>query len=177
LAQARTAREILLLRHAKSSWEEPRRDDHARPLAPRGRDAADRMASYLQRRGVEPALILCSTAARTRETLALILAGLRRTGRVEFEQGLYLAEGEEMLRRLQEVEDSVTSVMLVGHNPGLQELALMLCGGGEAAALKAMRAKYPTGALAEIAVPAAHWRDLRPGMGRLARFTVPRELP
>jgi len=169
-------RRIYLLRHAKSAWDDAAKDDHDRDLAPRGRQAAERMAAYCRAEGIAPALVLCSTARRTRETLARLVPHLSGAARIEFEEGLYLAAAEELLRRLRRVEDSLRSVMLIGHNPGMHELVLQLVGGGDAAALQRLRGKFPTGALAEIAFAAERWRDIDTDRGRLLRFVVPREL-
>lgn len=170
-------RRIYLLRHAKSSSDDAARDDHDRDLAPRGRQAAERMGVYCAAEGIAPALVLCSTARRTRETLARLVPHLKGTERIELEDGLYLAGATDLLRRLRRLEDPVRSVMLIGHNPGMHQFALLLCGGGDAAALARLRAKYPTGGLAEIALTVDRWRDADTGQGRLARFVVPRELP
>lgn len=169
-------RRLYLLRHAKSSWDDAARDDHDRDLSPRGRLAVERMGEYCSAEGIVPALVLCSTARRARETLARLVPHLAATGRIEFEQGLYLASANEMLRRLRRIEDSVPSVMLVGHNPGMQELAVNLCGGGDVDTLARLRSKYPTGALAEIALAASHWREADIDNGTLVRFVAPRDL-
>jgi phosphohistidine phosphatase len=169
-------RRLYLLRHAKSSWGDAARDDHDRDLSPRGRQAADRMGAYCGAERIAPALVLCSTARRTRETLARLVPHLTGAGRIEVEQGLYLASSTELLRRLRRIDDSARAVMLIGHNPGLQELAVNLCGGGDAAALARLRAKYPTGAMAEIVLSIDHWRDADIDKGALARFVAPRDL-
>jgi phosphohistidine phosphatase len=170
-------RRVYLLRHAKSSTDDAVRDDHDRDLAPRGREAAERMGAYCGAQGIAPALVLCSTARRARETLARVMPHLKGTERIEFAEGLYLAGATEMLRRLRRLEDSVHSVMLIGHNPGMHEFALLLCGGGDTAALARLRGKYPTAALAEIVLTVDRWRDTDADQGRLARFVVPRDLP
>lgn len=170
-------RRIFLLRHAKSDWGDAGRDDHDRVLAPRGREAGSAMAAYFRRSGIAPALILCSTATRARATLDLILPGLAPPGRVEYEDGLYLAEPERLLRRLRAVDDDEPSVMLIGHNPGLHGLAVALVGEGDPGDMDRLRQKYPTGALAEVEAPIRRWRELSPGDNRLVRFVVPRELP
>jgi len=170
-------RRIYLLRHAKSAWDAPDTGDHDRDLAPRGRQAAERIGAYCGARGISPALVLCSTARRARETLARLVPHLKGAARIVFEEELYLADASLLLRRIRRVEDSLRSVMLIGHNPGFWELALMLSGDGEAGALARLRAKYPTGALAEIAFAAERWRDVDADRGRLVGFVVPRDLP
>lgn len=170
-------RRLYLLRHAKSSWDDAARDDHDRDLTGRGRQAAERMGLLCATDGIAPALVVCSTARRARETLARLVPHLAGTGRIEFEEGLYLAGAAELLRRVRRIEDAVASAMLIGHNPGLQELAVLLCASGDQAALAKMRSKFPTAALAEIVLPIARWRDADADCGRLVRFVVPRDLP
>ncbi|MCC6468069.1 MAG: histidine phosphatase family protein [Alphaproteobacteria bacterium] len=170
------SRRLYLMRHAKSSWDDAAPDDRGRDLSARGRAAADRMGAFCGAERIAPALVLCSTARRARETLARLVPHLPGSRRIEFEDGLYLAGAAELVRRLRRVEDPVRSVMLVGHNPGLQELAATLCASGDEAALARLRGKYPTGALAEITLPIEHWRQLEIDTGMLVRFVAPRDL-
>jgi phosphohistidine phosphatase len=166
---------LYLLRHAKSSWDDPSLPDHERPLAPRGRRAAARVAEHLSREGIRPALVLCSSSLRTRQTLELLAAALADVP-TQVEADLYGA-GERSLRaRLKRLPDSADSVLIVGHNPGLHDLARALAAGGEAEALVRLRAKMPTGALATLAAPVTRWRDLRPGGAELVAFVAPRQL-
>ena len=109
---------LWLLRHAKSSWEEPGLADHDRPLAPRGRKASKRIARWVSANGVQPELVLCSTAIRARATLDLI-SGALGSPVVRFEDGIYHATAEGLLERLRTVPDDVGDVLVVGHNPGL----------------------------------------------------------
>ena len=120
---------LLLLRHAKSSWDEPGLADRDRPLAPRGRRAAKALAGHLGQEGVQPALVLCSSARRARETLERIAPALGEAD-VTIEDGLYGATEDDLLERLRAVPDSVPSAMLIGHNPAIQALALCLAGSG-----------------------------------------------
>src|SRR5262245_5412800 len=113
---------LYLLRHAKSSWDDESLADHDRPLSARGRRAADAIGTYLREHGIEPELILCSSSTRTRETLARI--GLDG----EIERDLYGASASELLARVSELPPSLGSVMLIGHNPGMHDLALGLTG-------------------------------------------------
>jgi phosphohistidine phosphatase len=165
-------RSVYLLRHAKSSWKTGR-PDHERPLAGRGRRAAKAIAAHLRDAGIEPELVLCSTARRTRETLELISPALG-SAVVAIEQELYGADNDELLERLRAVPDDVASVMLIGHNPGMQELALDLA--RPSAALRELEAKYPTAALATLAFPGASWQELGPGTSELSGFVKPRDL-
>jgi phosphohistidine phosphatase len=165
---------LWLLRHAKSSWGDPEMEDVDRPLAPRGVRAADRMRDYLDAEGIRPELVLCSSALRTRETLGRILPGLGPELTVRIEPSVYSFEPDQLLDRLREVPADVGSVMLIGHNPAMQELASVLASEGER--LGELRAAFPTAALAELDVPIGSWDELTPGSGRLERFVVPREL-
>ncbi len=164
-------RSLYLLRHAKSSWDDGGLDDHARPLSARGEAAARDMATYLRREAVEPALVLCSTAVRARQTLA----SLPITAEICYEDGLYGASATSLLDRLHGVADVVGSVMVVGHNPGLHELAVLCAGTGQAPELARLRDKLPTGALVKLSFPGP-WASLTPGGATLEALVLPREL-
>ena len=165
---------LWLLRHAKSSWDDPGIGDVERPLAPRGARAADRMRDYFDAEGIRPDLVLCSSALRTRETLGRILPGLGPEMTVRIEPSLYSFEADQLLDRLREVPGDVGSVMLIGHNPAMQELGSVLAAEGDR--LDELRKGFPTAALAELDVPVGSWEELKPGSGRLERFVLPREL-
>jgi phosphohistidine phosphatase len=167
-------RVLYLLRHAKSSWDAPELADHDRPLAPRGVRAAGRIAGHLSAGGVRPALVLCSSSRRTLETLDLIAPALGAP-EVLVEPGIYGADEDDLLLRLRRVDAAVASVMVIGHAPGLPDLALSLAGGGDAAALAALHAKMPTGALATLALR-GDWSGLERAGAELTAFVVPREL-
>ena len=164
---------LWLLRHAKSSWDDPDMEDVDRPLAPRGARAADRMRDYLDAEEIRPELVLCSSALRTRETLARILPGLGSELTVRIEPSVYSFDADALLQRLQQLPADVGSVMLIGHNPAMQELASLLAAGGDR--LDELRRGFPTAALAELDLGGS-WRELAPGKRRLTRFIVPREL-
>jgi phosphohistidine phosphatase len=166
------SRSLFVLRHAKSSWDDPALADHERPLAPRGRRGAKRIAEYMSRTHIEPELVLCSTATRARQTLELVSPALG-SPTVSLEDELYGAPADELLARLGRVPDDVDSVLLVGHNPGLQDLVLELASGGEP--LERVAAKFPTGALATLTL-AETWSRLTPRGAALAAYVVPREL-
>ena len=163
---------LYLLRHAKSSWDDPTLSDHERPLAPRGRRDAKRIAKHLLQLGFESELVLCSPAARTRETLELVRRACGAST-VMLEEELYAASCDELLVRIRLVPDAVTSVMLIGHNPSLQQLALALASAGDE--LERLEAKFPTGALATLAL-AKTWSRLAPGDAVLADYVVPKQL-
>jgi phosphohistidine phosphatase len=179
-SQGRTApepaalmRRLYVLRHAKSSWKQPGLADHDRPLAGRGRHAGEALARHLREQRIEPQLVLCSTALRARETLEHIVPALG-TRAVHFESELYGASAGVLLERLRSVPDTVESVLLIGHNPGVQELALNLA--GEAPQSGRLAAKYPTAALATFAYAGTSWHDLSPGTADLIGFVRPRDL-
>jgi phosphohistidine phosphatase len=163
---------VYVLRHAKSSWKSGR-PDHERPLAPRGRRAGKAIRRHMQGRGIEPELVLCSSAARARETLELIEPALGDAA-IEIERDLYGASSGELLDRLRAVPDAVGSVMLIGHNPGLEQLALALA--KPSAERSELEAKFPTAALATLAFDGASWREIGPGAAELTGFVRPRDL-
>jgi len=149
-------------------------EDVLGPLAPGGGRAADRMCDYLNAEEIRPELALCSSALRTRETLARILPGLGSELTVRIEPSLYSFDADALLQRLQQLPADVGSVMLIGHNPAMQELASLLAARGDR--LDELRRGFPTAALAELDLGGGSWRELAPGTGRLTRFVVPREL-
>jgi phosphohistidine phosphatase len=163
---------LWLLRHAKSSWADPGLDDPDRPLAPRGRRAGELLAAHLAASDVRPAVVLCSSSLRTRETLAAILPALGDTVEIRIERALYGAGAAELLDRLRQVPNRVTSAMLIGHNPGIQDLALTLATSGPA--LAGLREKFPTGALATVELDVDRWRDL--DNGTVTALVTPRSL-
>jgi phosphohistidine phosphatase len=170
------ARTLLLLRHAKSSWDDAALSDHDRPLAPRGERAARLIASHLRAEGIIPALVLCSSARRTRETLAALQPVLGESTEVRIEDRLYGAGATTILAILRAVDAAVSSVMVIGHNPGLEDVAVALAGDGEGAALRQLRAKFPTGALATLELRGPSWAQLDRGDAFLASIVLPRDL-
>jgi phosphohistidine phosphatase len=163
---------LYLLRHAKSSWDDPARADHDRPLAPRGLRAARRMARHLREAGVAPDLVLCSSAVRARQTLELVQPALGDAA-VRVEDGLYAATADRLLERLRALPEPVRSVMLVGHNPGLQDLALDLAARGSR--LPELAAKLPTGALVTLRTDGP-WATLETGAAELVDLVAPRSV-
>jgi phosphohistidine phosphatase len=166
-------RALHLLRHAKSSWDDPSLADVDRPLAPRGRRAATKIGAHLRRAGIAPALVLSSPSRRTLETLELLKLPDQR---VLIEEALYAAGADELLAVLRTVPRSVPSVLLIGHNPGLQQLAVQLAGSGDERDLDRMRAKLPTGALASFELAVTDWKEPAAGTGTLVGYVVPKEL-
>jgi phosphohistidine phosphatase len=168
-----SVRQLFLLRHAKSSWDDPDLADHERPLAPRGLRASRLIAEHLAGTGIAPALVICSTATRARETLEAIQPSLGDEFELRIEPRVYAASAGELLELLRELDDDLESAMLVGHNPGIENLAVELAGRGER--LGELRAKFPTAALATLEFP-GDWPDLRSGRAELLGFVKPREL-
>jgi phosphohistidine phosphatase len=164
---------LYLLRHAKSSWDDPTLADHDRPLAPRGRRAAKVMAKHLERKGIAPELVLCSPSTRTRQTLRRIAPGLGKKANVQIEPELYAASAPVLFDVLHEVPDEVESVMLIGHNPGIQDLALSLASAGPESTR--VRGKFPTAALATLEFNGS-WRELAPASAELVSLAKPKEL-
>jgi phosphohistidine phosphatase len=175
------ARTLLLLRHAKSSWSDATLADFERPLNKRGQKAAPRMGAYLRKQGLMPELVLCSAARRAVETWALAGGALAKSGTApappKHLRSLYLAPPSRILAALRRTPDEVERLLVVGHNPGLEHLALGLAGSGsKPKAHSRLKAKFPTAALAELHFEARNWREVAPGTGRLVRFVTPREL-
>jgi phosphohistidine phosphatase len=168
---------ILLLRHAKSAWGHPGLDDHDRPLNKRGERSAEAMAEHIVHNAPRPDLILCSTAVRTRQTLAPLVHRLASPAPpIALEKGLYLASERELLVRLRAVPEEVGTVLLIGHNEGIGELANALTEEGDPTALAHLQEKFPTGALATLQLDDAPWRDLAPGAAELLSFVRPRDI-
>ncbi len=165
---------LALLRHAKSSWDAKDIDDFDRALNERGRTAAPIMGAALREFNFAPERILCSPAKRTRETLALI-SPFVKDAEVTFDEQLYLTNQDTLLARLKTVPVGVKRVLMVGHNPGLHGLALMLAGTGDAKSISRLEDKFPTGALAIFTFPQVTWRDVTPASGHLEAFVTPRD--
>lgn len=175
-------RQLLLLRHAKSSWGNKALPDQDRPLNPRGRRSALLMRGAMRDLGLAPDMVLLSPSRRTRETLEA-LEPWDDAPLIEPVERLYLASAPQLLEVLHDVPETVRSVMLIGHNPGMHELALLLAGprgtegrkAGTDRAIEHLVAGYPTGALAEFGI-AGPWWQLGTGGGQLIRFLRPRDL-
>ena len=170
-------KKILLLRHAKSGWGDAALADHERPLSRRGERAAEAMADHIVRHAPRPDLILCSTATRTRQTLApLILRLAAPAPLILLEKGLYLASEDALLARLRTVPDHVGTALLIGHNDGIWRLAETLAGKGRAPLLAGLREKFPTGTLVTLGAAIESWHDLAAGSGELLALVRPRDL-
>ena len=168
-------RTVRLLRHAKSSWEDPDLDDHDRPLTARGVRAARLVARHLGASRASVDLVLCSSAVRARQTFDHILGSIGRP-EVRFDTGIYLADGRQLWEKLRGLDDSVGSVLVVGHNPAMQTLAQLLIGGGDSDTVEQVRRYFPTAALATVIMPPGSWSRLVEGSGELQSFVLPRAL-
>ena len=160
---------LALVRHAKSSWADPGIIDHDRPLSSRGRRAALLVGGHLRQVGLRPDLVLCSSATRAQETLELLQ--LPTGSEVLIDGELYAAPAGVLLARLRQVPAEVTCVLLIGHNPGIEELAGMLVAVGTP-----LPEKFPTAAVADLSLPIRTWRELDAGSGELSAFITPRSL-
>jgi phosphohistidine phosphatase len=160
---------LLVLRHAKSSWDDPARDDHERPLNKRGRRDAPRMGELVREYGLMPDVVISSDAVRARLTAEAMAEAAHYAGEILLDQNLYLASPDDILLLLRGVRQNAETVMIVGHNPGLEELVEQLTG---------ERQDLPTAALAQVVLPIDRWRDLTPSTrGQLVGHWRPKELP
>jgi phosphohistidine phosphatase len=178
-------RKLVLLRHAKSAW--PDVPDHERPLAGRGRRDAPTMGRWLRAAGHVPDQVLCSTARRARETWQLAQPELGASPPVSFEDRVYEASAARLLDLARHAPPAVKTLLIVGHDPGISELALMLAGAAApadghsgsgavpAAAVDRMRVKFPTAAIAVLEFTGP-WDQLGPETARLTGFVTPREV-
>jgi phosphohistidine phosphatase len=166
---------LTLLRHAKSGWDDPIARDFDRPLNPRGRRAARTVAAEMRRLGLRFDRVVASPARRVVETLdqvAQVFGPLEPA----YDQRAYLATPETLIELVRETPEEAGRLLLVGHNPGLESLALALTGGRGSPLRDEIALKYPTATVAEIALPAERWRDVREGSGEISRFIRPRDL-
>jgi phosphohistidine phosphatase len=168
-------RRLVLLRHAKSAWPDGV-PDHERPLASRGRRDAPAAGRWLRKSGLLPDRVMCSTAQRARETWQLAEEKLGAHPQTVFEQRVYGAAGAELLDLARHVPAAVATLLIVGHDPGMQDLTLELAsaqpGDEGLEAVSRVRAKFPTAAIAVLAFTGT-WPKLAPGQARLADFAVP----
>ncbi|MCF6124995.1 histidine phosphatase family protein [Mesorhizobium sp. M7A.F.Ca.CA.001.07.2.1] len=169
-------KQLLLLRHAKSSWDDPGLDDFDRPLAERGVKAARSIGRELAARGWLPDLALVSPALRTRDTWRLVAAEWPMEAPVEFVEALYEATAADILAELSKVKAATNTILLLGHNPGLEEFARRLAGSqSDGSARNRLEEKFPTAALARFTVD-TDWTDLAFGGARLTHCLRPKDL-
>lgn len=165
---------LTLLRHAKSTWDDPVARDFDRPLNRRGRKAARTIGREMRALGLRFDKVLASPAVRVTETLADVAEAFGREIEPEFDERVYLASAETLLEFVQATDDAASALLVVGHNPGLENLTLLLTRDGELR--REVLVKYPTATLAQISLPVAHWAEVGAGMGTLTRFIRPRDL-
>jgi phosphohistidine phosphatase len=159
---------LLVLRHAKSSWKDSGLADFERPLNGRGKQASDLIGRFLRKKKIRPDLVLCSTATRARETVRLVLEAARLVVEVRYDQRLYLASADRLAEIISQIEEDRARVMLVGHNPGIEELLSRLTGVTES---------MPTAALAKIELDVDQWSALSEQKpGRLDWLVKPKDL-
>jgi phosphohistidine phosphatase len=168
-------RRLWLLRHAKASWDDPELPDRLRPLTRRGRKATEALAGYLAANAIAPELVLSSPAARAIETWDGIKGALPAEVDVDIDEAIYGADAPALLQRLRRVPAGIDSLLVIGHNPALGDLAHQLAGDGDPSMRERLVAKYPTGALAGLGVPTP-WHEVRWGDATLETYVVPRDL-
>lgn len=167
---------IYVYRHAKAVRDDAATPDFDRALAARGVEAAHRMAQYMNEADIRPQLILCSTSRRTRETLAPVVGAIEHDCTVMLDRKLYLASRERLMSAIARLDDKTTRVMLIGHNPGLQELIQYLAGSGHEQDMARVREKFPAAGLATLRADTPSWAALRPGGCELIGLVPPRTL-
>lgn len=167
---------VTLLRHAKSSWDDPVARDFDRPLNRRGHRAARTMGREMRALGLAFDHAIASPAVRVVETIAGVSEGYGRAIEPAFDQRIYLAAPATLLDLVREADDGAATLLVIGHNPGLESLAMMLTDGEESDMRAALKEKYPTATLAEIGFTVERWSEIDGGTGRLARFIRPRDL-
>lgn len=169
--------QLLLLRHAKSSWDDPAQEDADRQLNERGRHDAAAMGRYMLGGGHVPALALCSPARRARETWALVAAALKQEPVTRFVGDIYdFGDGDVLLEVLQREGGTASPLLVIGHNPSLEGLAIRLCDRDSGILRTRMEKKYPTATLTVFDVKISDWSQLSYGMGRLTAFVRPKDL-
>lgn len=169
-------KQLLLLRHAKSSWDNPALADFDRPLAQRGRKDAQRMSREIADRDWLPQRALVSPAMRTRETWEIVSAEWPRTPEVSFQETMYEASAEQLLAEAQRTPERVETLLMLGHNPDLEDLARGLAGDdSESRAWELLSEKFPTAALARFEFD-GRWEELRLGSARLTDCLRPKDL-
>ncbi len=169
-------RRLMLLRHAKSDSSPAHPRDHERPLSAAGRETAPQIADYLAKHALDPDLVVCSTAVRARETVDRGASAFERKPRIIYDSRVYNADPDKLLNVVQETPDTVHTLLLVGHNPGLQCFAGLLIATGDVEIRQQLLADFPPAGLAIIDFQVDDWRKVHAQGGRLDRFVTPQLL-
>lgn len=168
---------LILFRHAKSGWDDPALRDFDRPLNAKGKRAASAMGRHMRAQGLRFDRAVASPATRVAETLDAFAEGYGRRIDPAWDRRLYLASPETILEIVHEAPDSADALLVSGHNPGIEELVLLLVPDMEGdEARDRVEEKYPTASVAEIGFDVDRWAEVKAGAGRLLRFTRPRDL-
>lgn len=168
-------RRLLLLRHAKSDWPAGVTDSD-RPLNERGTGDAPRMGAFMAAAKLLPGLTLISPARRTRDTWQLIASKLPQPGEFRVDPGLYAASADAILNIIRSAAPEIETLLIIGHNPGLETLARSFAASGNPEAIRRITKKYPTAGLSVIELPANGWKRIAPPAGRLEMFVTPKSL-
>jgi len=170
---------LIIMRHAKSSWTDKELDDFDRPLSRKGKNAAPLVGRALAERNCIPELILCSPARRTRDTLKLAVDAMKLKPPVRYEDQLYsFGNGDSYVNAISR-QKTVSPMMVIGHNPSVQNLALRLLGSQDNKAVQKIKAKFPTAAVAVIALPIEDWKQIQSKselQGEIELFLTPKML-
>jgi phosphohistidine phosphatase len=168
---------LFTFRHAKSGWDQPALRDFDRALNAKGRRAATVMGRHLRDAGLTFDAVIASPAVRVTETLDAMFDGLGRRLSPTWDRRLYLASASALLEIVQEAPDSADTLLMAAHNPGIEELVLLLASPtGEEEIRSQVGEKYPTASFAELRFDVDHWADIAEGAGLLVRFVRPRDL-
>ncbi len=169
-------KKLTLLRHAKSGWDDPVQRDFDRPLNGKGRRAATLMGQHLRREGCAFDHVIASPATRVQQTVAEVAGGYGKALTPTWDRRVYLASAATLLDLVRETPDAAETVLLVGHNPGLEDLVLLLVPDGESPPRDAVEEKYPTASVAVLEFAIDRWADAGENGATLKRFTRPRDL-
>lgn len=167
---------LAILRHAKSSWDDSDLDDFNRPLNDRGWKAARRLGRELKQQGISFDLVISSTAARTRETIDGIEEAYDFAAPVRFDPKLYLASEFDLLEIVRAQDEDVQALLIVGHNPGVERLAVVLSRDDQRGLRERVARKFPTAALAILQLDAKSWHEVAQGHGEIVELILPKEL-
>lgn len=167
-------KKLYLLRHAKASHPAGL-DDKNRPLSPQGRQTCIAMAEYLTQNDIAPDLILCSDSLRTKQTAEGVFQHNNNLN-IEYNKKLYLATPGEIIKEINKTQENVNSIMVIAHNPGIQQICSILASSGDAEILKSIKNDYPTCALAEFSLNIVSWKSIEPRVGKLENFVIAKEL-